>query len=278
MLVSESGGHTLRITWGDDSTDVDWRCFDTVPYSNRVAGTNLTNDFTEWYATNDCGGLFARRITLFQGVATWSQWAPFNLPTARSFVLDVATSLSPDGINYVFIIDRGRIFQRHRVGPQYAAFSAWKEVSGPESKLVGAGLRLDGRQQLFLLDDAGEPSTCIQISSALGADFDECVDFGSADVPELVHITAPYRVPEGSPVFALDVDGAVWVRFPDEYGGFDAWEPFEVAPPEPLVSISGGGVPNWTGAPFRVAGVTRSGFVYMIVRRSGVWGTWSPVF
>jgi hypothetical protein len=278
LVVSENGGHTVRINWGDDTVDVDWRCFDTVPYADRLAGTNLTNDLSEWFVTTQCGDLYVRRIIAYLGGGVWTQWTPFSLPTARSFVLDVATSLSAEGFNYVFIVDRGRVLQRHRLGTDNAAFSAWQEVAAPPSRLLAAGLRADGRQQLFLVNEAGDPSTCIQVSNKLGADFSECVDFGSADVPELVHIAAPYRVPGGSPVLALDVDGAVWVRFPDEYGGFDAWEPFEVAPPEPLVSISGGGVPNWTGAPFRVAGVTRSGFVYMIVRRNGAWGTWSPVF
>lgn len=275
LIVSERGGHTIRITWGDDINQIDWRCFDTVPYANHLAGTTMTNDFSEWFATTDCGAVFARRLVPYQGSTVWSPWAPFSLPAPGSFVLDIAASLAADGTNYVFVVDRGRVFQRHRVGTEAASFSPWAEVEAPQSTQLAAGLRLDGRQQLFLLDERGEPFTCIQKSSKLGAAFAGCVDFDGAAVPELIHVTAPYRVESGSPLLALDVEGAMWSRFQNDAGGFEPWQPFPVPPPEPLVSIAGGGILNWTGAPLRVAGITRGGNVYVITRRDGAWGTWS---
>jgi hypothetical protein len=273
LVVTERNGHTIRTTWGDDNADVDWRCFDTVAYADRVAGTSMTNDWGEWFVTTECGGLFVRRLVLSGELGGWGPWVPFSLPSARSFVQDIATSLAADGINYVFIVDRGRVYQRHRLGTESASFSAWDKVQAPTSERLAAGLRPDGRQQLFVLDENGEPFTCVQTSTELGAEFEACVDFDGDDVPQLTQIISPYRVAEGSPLLALDVDGMLWTRFQNGVGGYDDWQEFPVAPPERLKSVAGGGLPL-AGDPLRVAAIAQGGSVYMIVRRDGAWGTW----
>ncbi|HEX6277331.1 MAG TPA: hypothetical protein VFZ53_30020 [Polyangiaceae bacterium] len=273
LLVSEDHGYATKINWGDDSTTVGWRCFDMVPYADRVAATSQTNDLAEFYAATQCGKLFVRRILPYGQNVAWSHWTPFSLPTSRSFALDVAASMARSGTNYVFVIDRGRVFQRHRLGPD-AAFSDWKEVVAPKTQLLAAGLRADGRQQVFVVDYERQPWSCVQVSPEPGADFETCVDFASADVPPLVHITAPYRVLDGSPVFALDIDGTLWARFQNASGVFGAWQSFQQDAPGPFSSIAGAHAANSFNDLLRIAAITRSGSVYMKTRRGGVWGPW----
>lgn len=279
LLVSGAMTSSVAITWGDELDQKGWFCFDTVPHSARLAATSLTNDGVEWFSATDCGGLFVRRmIPGPSGAFQWADWTPHSLPSDDSFVLDVAASLAFDETNYLFIVDRGRVFESHRLGPEYAPFSAWQEVAAPQSRFVAAGRRADGRQQLYLVDDAGEPSTCIQSSTELGAAFEACSDFGSADVPPLVDIDAPYRVPEGSPVFAVDRDGFVWARFQDESGELGAWQPFRHSnQPGAFVSLAGATVPNSPEHSLRVVGITTAGSVFMTTRRGTAWGAWGYI-
>lgn len=276
IVVPQDLTSVVAITWGDDSGSVGWACFDIVPHPDRAAATSLSNDAPEIFVTTQCGQLYVRHYFADSSVASWGAWTPFSAPDVNSFIRDVALSESPEGVTHVYVVDRGRLFFRRRSDAMpYSAFGTWSALRTPASTRVAAGLRADGRQQLFALDLQGHPYTCIQSEAALGSAFEDCTDFGEDALPALTDIEAPYHVVDELPVFGLDNAGSLWLReldTPDHYGHWVKFKPTDQ--PQPFIAIAAAGHLTWPGARLRLVAVGRNGSIYQTERIDDVWSAW----
>ena len=276
FFASRTDSLSIGVNWGDlNYRAVGWCCFEQVLYPDRVAATVLTNDFPEVFVTTKCGKLYGRR----KSVSGWDPWRDLSLPADDdSVVRDVAMSLSPSGITYIYVVDRGRVFARRRENEEPAAvFRDWWEVGPRGARLVAAGLRPDGRQQVFTIDAAGASWSCTQNFPELDSPFAGCMRFGSPELPPLIDIEVPYHVDGKLPVFGLDVRGVLWQRTLDVDGEFGPWQPFSEDPqPVAFTALASGGdrrYPN--GGLLRLVAVGNDGIVYGRMRRYGAWEPWT---
>jgi hypothetical protein len=277
VFASKAGTQMIAVAWShvqDLGSWTNWLCFDAIPYPERMAATSLVNAAPEVFVTTGCGELYVRR--LIPGVA-WSGWTRFGLPSARSFVTDVALAVSAEGVNHVYVADRGSVFLRHRVGfDTYAPFGPWQELGSSDVHVVAAGRRQDGRQMVFMLDANGLPLAQVQRSAEIGAPFDPGFDFDSDDVPKLVDIEATHGT-KPLDVLAVDAGGALWLRREEGSDGFTPWSAWPgPTPPEGLEAIAAGGLPSGAGSPLLVSAIGRSGATYRILRVNDIWETWQP--
>jgi hypothetical protein len=252
-----------------------WYCFDVVPYPERMAATPLMNSVPEVYVVTRCGYLYVRRQIVEGTFNAWSHWTTFSLPSARSFVTDVALAVSDERVNHVYVADRGSVFMRHRdgLGP-YDPFSDWYELGFSDARVVAAGRRNDGRQTVFVLDAGGRPFERVQRSADLGAPFDPPVDFGAVDVPAFIDIEAAHET-QPLDVIAVDVQGVLWHRREDGSGAYSPWSSWPgPAPPERLVTIAASATRSVDAFPLLVFGVGESGAIYRSIRVYDEWGPW----
>jgi hypothetical protein len=257
-----------------DTVWTSWFCFDAIPQPDRFAVAPLLNGLAEVFATTRCGGLYRRTQT----VNEWLPWQPFSVPAAGSAVTDAATSVAPDGTNFVYVADGGGVFTRHRTGSDsYAPYGAWQEISGASgASLVTAGLRFDLRQQVFSLDGQGSVRTSIQRTNDPDSAFGPWSDFDSSQLPApLVDIEAPHGGPPPLEVFAVDSNGNLWLRAEGPAGGFGPWTPWRgPPPPATLVSLSGAALKAASGTPLQLVGLGAAGGVYTLRRTAAVWDDW----
>jgi hypothetical protein len=254
-----------------------WFCFDAVPKPDRLAVASLLNGEAEVFVTTRCGALYRRASWPGAG---WLPWQPVTAPSVGSAVSDAATSVSSTGTNYLFVADGGKIFARNRVGTDsYSPYGEWREISGlTGAVLLTAGLRSDGRQQVFSLDAQGTVRTAVQAMADDDSTFGAWVDFDSRELPApLLDIEAPHGGPFPLEVFAVDSNGSLWQRTEDpETGGFLPWQAWNgPPPPSSLVSLSGAAVKLAAGTPLQLAGLSAGGAVYSIRRTGNVWFEWT---
>jgi hypothetical protein len=274
-FASKTGTHMIALTWGQDPLSTPWVCFDTVPYPRRVAATKLRNGTSEAFVTTDCGQLYVRRLIAHGTLYAWNSWVAFGLPSPQSFVTDVGLAVSSEQRNHVYIADRGAVFTRHRLDDDtYAPFSPWENIGLSHVRIVTAGLRLDDRLEVFVLDDQGRPSSALQISSDAEAGFHPPSDFDSESVPALLDIEAAYgTVPLD--VLAVDVEGTLWMRREVDAGTFSSWTAWPgPPPPEELVALAAAGLHRLEGAPLMLFAVGRSGTTYRVKRSHDTWESW----
>jgi hypothetical protein len=276
VLATQPGSSTLVISWGDPDSWTGWHCFDVVAHVSRVAAARLRNDFSEAFAVTECGTLHDRRMVQSNGEVAWSTWSQMKLPTATSVATDVATSVSGDGTNHLYVADRGRVFVRRRISEAaFAAFGPWSEVGAQGARTIAAGLSPDGRQELLFLDAEGAPHFCRQRSAELDAGFDACEDFAADDVPRLIDLDVPTGLGTNVLVFALDEDGVVWQRERDGSGTFGVWQKFRSdEQPFMFTEIASAGVHTYPGLPLLFVGVANGG-VYATRRVNDVWEPWA---
>jgi hypothetical protein len=279
LFASTVSSHTVAISWGSDAQGpawFPWACFDAVPRAERVASTTLHNELPEIFVTTQCGDLFVRRRVVTSDVDTWSPWSTMRLPRGESFITDVAASVDANHIHHVYVVDAGSVFVRNRVNEDtYASYGSWRGIgSGTFFRTVTAGLRADGRQQVFALDAEGKPRTSVQVSATLGDAFEAWADFGAVGLPPLVDIEAPSGTP-AIEVYAIDETGSLWTRWENESGGFSDWAEWQgPEPPEALVALAAAAIPPPGSPELLVAGVGSSGAVYRTRRVNDAWVAW----
>jgi hypothetical protein len=274
LYGAKADKNTVVVSWTGDAVASWWQpwlCFDAVPIPKRVAATSLRNGWPEVFVSTGCGTLFRR--TGYTD-ASWSSWTTFGLPSPQSFVTDVALSLASDGTNHVYVADRGSVFVRQRVGSDPdGPFSAWQSLGSPGAEIVAAGLRSDGRQQVFMLDQAGRASTSSQSSHVLGSSFEEWSGLGSGVVGELVDIDVPYGV-ELLELYGIDTSGNLWSRREEGPDGLTDWTPWQgPTTPFPLVGVVSAALPpiEQAGPRLMLGAITRDGIVHIIQRVSDQW-------
>jgi hypothetical protein len=278
LFATTASSHALAVSWGGETPSpawAPWQCFDAVPQAERVAAGVMLDDWPEVFVTTRCGELFFRRLIVNPNTFAWSPWAPMSLPLGDSFVTDVAASVDANGINHVYVADRGNVFVRNRVGElTYDPYGPWRAIGSGTFRIVTGGLRADGRQQVFALDSEGKPKTSAQVSGTLGDSFEPWVDFGAVGLPPLVDIEAPYGT-AAIEVYAIDETGSLWTRRENESGGFSAWAEWQgPEPPESLVALAAAGTPPPATPALLVVGVGSSGSVYRTRRENSAWGPW----
>jgi len=274
VFGSQPDSSTVGVFWGDLNTWTRWLCFSVVPHPTRVAATRQTDDRPEVFAVTECGRLYARHTLEREGRADWSAWTEMRLPSGDSVATDVAATMSGWDVTYLYVADRGHVFVRHRVSADpFAAFGPWVDTGARRATTLTAGLRPDGRQQLFYLDDAGRPKSCRQTAAELDAPFEACRDFGAAQLPRLVELDAPLGPSSSLLVFGLDEDGIIWVRELGDTGEeFGTWRTFREQP-FPFTRIATAGTRQYAGLPFLVLGVA-NGNVYGTLRLNDAWDDW----
>lgn len=275
-FASKSGTHMIALAWGNqDLSFTPWVCFDAVPYPRRVAATTLRTGTSEVFVTTDCGQLYVRRLIARDSLYAWSNWVAFGLPSPKSFVTDVGLAVSSEQTNQVYIVDRGAVFRRYRLGAEpYGPFSPWEDIGFSHARIVTAGLRMDNRQQVFVLDEAGRPSSAVQVSSDLESGFQAPSDFDASAVPMLLDIEAAYGTAPLD-VLAVDVDGTLWMRREGNEGIFSSWTAWPgPPPPEELVALAAAGLHRLEGAPLLLFAVGRSGTTYRAKRANDAWQSW----
>lgn len=281
LFGTKADSNMVAVSWTGDSVGSWWQpwlCFDAVPIPKRVAATSLRNGWPEVFVSTGCGTLF-RRLSYNDGI--WSSWMPFGLPSPQSFVTDVALSLASDGANHVYVADRGNVFVRRRLDADpYGPFSGWQSLGSPGAEVVAAGLRSDGRQQVFAVDQAGRASTSSQSSAELGSSFAEWVELSSSIVSEVVDIDVPYGT-EFLEVYGVDPSGNLWSRREDGSDGLTEWTPWQgPATPFPLVGVASAALPpiEPAGPRLVLAVLTRGGIAYLIQRDFDQWApNWTRI-
>jgi hypothetical protein len=215
LYATQPTGNVMSLRWtlgNDPAADWQaWTCFDLVPHPERAAAANLSDNMPEVYVTTHAGGLFVRRFTLQP--YGWVPWQPHPLPTYGSRAVDVAAVGLPSLILFLYVIDRDRVFVRHREGSSPgSAYLPWVEIDAPPGpRRITAAIRPDGRQQVFIADDAGALFTAIQTGADLDAGFGEFERLGDVSTPAFGEISCGYLT-NGSPVVFGLSDGAVWSR------------------------------------------------------------------
>jgi len=260
----------------DHSIWLTWSCFDAVPYPVRLAATTLSNDAPEVFVTTECGRVYVRRY--FVGAAEiWSPWLPLDLPSNVGFVTDVSTSRGD--ANYVFLVDRaGKVFAAAKTDP-YGRYAPWHEVATGAGRGIASGFREDGFQQLFTLDDHGHVLTSVQTDGDLDS-FGDWLPFGEGSDLAFVDIDAPYGMNGALRVYAVDRDGAIWMR-EQEGDGFGAWQEFTDLEPPPettFVGIAGARIASRPDGAFLLVTVARQGTVHLArFTNTGGWEPWHTI-
>lgn len=206
-----------------DSSWKVWLCFDLVRQPQRTAATNLSDLTPEAYATTTDGKLFVRHF--YFDPYGWAPWESLPLPDPSSRATDVAAVGLPSPILFVYVIDRDRVFTRRRGSSNpLSAYQPWREISAPPSvRRISAGMRPDGRQQLFVTDAAGAMFTAIQSNAAPDASFGSFQRFGDDTTPTFTEVHCAYLKDHSVSVFALS-NGGVWSRRPSGEE-WTAWTP-----------------------------------------------------
>ncbi|MET0795573.1 MAG: hypothetical protein ABW061_28905 [Polyangiaceae bacterium] len=213
LYATQPNENVLSLRWTfDASYDADWQwwsCFDLVPQAQRSAAANLSDFSPEVYATSKAGALFVRHF-YSDG---WAPWEPHPLPNADSHADDVAAVGWPSPVLFLYVIDRGRVFVRHRANSNsLSQYRPWVEVRGPAGlRRIAALLRLDGKQQIFVTNEARQVFSAVQTESGLDAAFTEFTPFGGASAPTLDEITGGYLKDGSGVLFGLSA-GVVWSR------------------------------------------------------------------
>jgi hypothetical protein len=210
----------ISIRWSNpdqSSWDV-WRCFDFVHLPERVAAANLSNFYPEIYVSTGAGRLMVRRF--YSDVSGWDNWTELSLPTAASVAQDVAAVGLPSPLMFVYVIDRGRIFVRHRKSTDWQSeYGLWASVSTPTpANRLCAAMRVDGRQQLFVLTGGGAVITAVQSVADPDSSFGAFVSFGDASAPQFSDLQCGYAADSSPEIFALS-DGVAWAGQPNAAGG-----------------------------------------------------------
>ncbi|MES1173865.1 MAG: hypothetical protein ABUL62_06005 [Myxococcales bacterium] len=217
--------NSVSIRYSDPTQSVwaDWLCFDGLPQPQRIAAVNLTGEFLlpEIYVTTAQGRLFARRY--YSTVDGWTQWEELTLPTASSRAIDVAGVGAPSPMLFMYIIDRDQIFMRHKLTSDgHSAYGRWALVGTPASaKHVCAVVRSDNKQQVFVLDDAGNVHTSVQLDVAPDSAFQDFEPLTDGSTLRFSELRCGYST-DGSPaIFGLS-NGALWTRL-QSAGAWGLW-------------------------------------------------------
>ncbi len=279
IVASKRASSTVVQSYTKDVSDslwTPWFCFDALRDPLHIAGIALASGYQEFFATTRCGQLQHRVDT--GTPAFWLPWQALDLPNATSLVSDVNVSLTSDGGNALFVLDRGRAFWRRRPPDDGSgAYGAWRPIGDATNFVaVTAGLLSDSRLEVFAIDTSGHVSTSAQNTADLDADFGTWLDFGSAALPHvLVDVEAPHSGPTPLEVYAVDSSGALWTRTENSSHAFSAWAAWSgPVPPAGIVALSGAGLRNATGTPLQIAVLTASGAVYTVRRTAGSWDSW----
>jgi len=245
VYATQPSSNSMTMRWslgtGFDSSWYAWTCLDSLRQPQRTAAANLSGFGTEVYVTTKSGALFVRH--LFTSIG-WAPWESHPLPSANSHADDVATVGRPSSIPFLYVIDRARVFVRHRANSsEVAQYLPWAEVKAPPSpQRISAGIRLDGRQQVFIVDATGSAFTSIQTSALPDAGFGAFERFGDESTPTLSEIQCGYLENGSLTVFGLSA-GAVWSR---SLSG-NAWGAWTPEPGQGALTLLTLAVGSWFG-------------------------------
>ena len=274
LWVAKAGTDTVAVTWTKSGWP-DFGCFDTVPEPQRGAAAILRNAATQVFMTGHCGELWQRTILLppYTMPPQWEPWQRFDLSTAAGFAEDVASSLTQDGTNVLYVVANGAAYATHRVGlDPYADWADWQEIHGHAGSLVTAGTRSAGEQQIFTIDADGHPWTNIQSEEDLDSEFEGWQDFGSESqiLPRFIDIEVVYgRIP--LEVYALAEGNELWWRKQDDTGVFTPWVKWALGMPDiPLKAISASQLNGSVLNGMTIAGVGEIG-IYARTRWDDTW-------
>lgn len=276
VFTSKADTNTMAIDWTSDNYGLEWGgldCFDAVPNPQRVAAARFGSADPQVYATTACGQVYARR--LFGYAPAWSGWSPLDLPAPSSVVTDVAVCLNRDGLSQLYVADRGHVFVRSQAAATTTApYGDWQDLGPGAGPIIAAANLADGRQQLLSLDAQGHPRATEQSSDEVNPEFGSWHDFGSADVPSLLDIDAPYANPTLE-VFAIDWTGELWIRCEDTDGTLTPWQLWSDAEqPARFVALAVASAPDGPGTPLVVAAVGEDEGVYVRARIYDLWRDW----
>jgi hypothetical protein len=264
--------HTVGVRWTSGAQWGGWGCFGTVPYPDRVVGSNLSNGYVEVFATTRRGKVFVQRQFPNQN----GPWLPFGLPASDSRATDVSVTVSREGLNHVYLVDRGRVFVRNKKSAAaYGPYGAWRDIGMAGGNVVSSAVRPDGRQQVFALDAERAPITSVQLSSDLGSGFESWTDFDRAGVPPLVDLESTRDNAGQLLVLAADSSGQLWTRSLGQNDEWLAWQPWNGSPaPMLITSLATARSDAQLGAPVLLAILTADGFIHVTQLVGGAWGAW----
>ncbi|MEO7035579.1 MAG: hypothetical protein ABI548_16765 [Polyangiaceae bacterium] len=199
-----------------------WVCSGYVPGAKRLVASNLNNGMQQVFATTLDGKLFWQQ----EFIGGWSSYDPFNLPDVTSFVTDLAVSTAVGAHDYVYVIDRGKIFVRYRMTDlAYAPYGTWHDLgAGPGGSVLTAGVLPGGKQAVFALDPSGIPYELEQHEATLGASFGAWRPAGSTPVSGLVDVEYGRANDGTSLLVALPATGNVLTSAADSEGTFGPWQ------------------------------------------------------
>ena len=269
VYATQPATNVLSLRWMTNNPAIwdSWKCFDYVPYPQRTSAANLSNGSPEVYATTAQGQLFVRR--LYSSALGWGQWWPLSLPSPDSQAVDVYAVGVPSATLFLYLVDREKVFVRHRTtSDPFSAYGPWLELHGPDKPMrITAGMRTDGRQQVFVLTRDGALFTAIQSSTETNSSFGPFLPFGGGSPPTSTELQCGYLADGSFVLFSL---GSGLVQSSHANFSENAWTTWTVEPgatTHPLETLTIG---NQLGQPPTVFG-THGTDLWSHASGSGVW-------
>lgn len=228
LVAARRDDNAIGSAVGKNTSWSRWGCMGYVPGAQRMISSNIAGGRLErLFAVTSKGEVFWKQEFLLSWGVGWGAYLPFNLPTASSFISDVATATSSTGIDYVYAVDRSKIFFRNKFdsdpdGP----YGNWAPVGvspGPGGAVVTAGALPDGRQIVFGLDADGSPVEARQVDPAVGSAFDAWQPSGIGAPTGLTDIECGMTSDGRLQLFAARHGANIWTSTANVTGSFSTW-------------------------------------------------------
>lgn len=270
IFATQPTTNLMTYRWYDthSATWLPWECFDLVPHPARVAATNLSNSLPEVYVTTQSGSMFVRRFYSLD--IGWGEWEPLQLPTASSHVSDVAVVGPPSRILFLYVVDRGALFVRHRVDADaFSAYAPWHRLDAPfQAKRICSAVEVDQIQNIAALSADGTVLVSKQETTAPDAAFSAFEPLAGSSQMTFDELQCGYLADGTIVLFGL-AEGAVWSR---ALGASNNWIKESGNPPY----IQTFAVGSEAGSNSTVVGADANNTIWSHLERSENWNPIEP--
>jgi hypothetical protein len=163
------------------------------------------------------------------GTNAWQSWSELDRPGATTGLLDVDVAYDADHTNQLFAIGDDHVAYTRRwlnAAPD-AEWGAWQALPSPASSSlehISAIRRVDGSQQVFMLDAAGEMYTQWQRSATADSGWEAAVHWPRpAGMSTIVDLDVGWNHTGYPQLFAVDIDGTLWTRRSEIHSSIFGW-------------------------------------------------------
>jgi hypothetical protein len=202
-------------------------CFGAVSQPERLAATELSDGSALVLASTRTGGLLTRRGS--GNIETFSSWSSLDLPSPTSLVQDVAATRGAEQRNYLYVVDRGRVFYRSTSSAEAAsAYTAWSDLGVSDVRRLAATVLPSLAQIVILLGTDGTLGYAYQNAPTAGAPFSAVKPFPLAAPANTIDLECAQQRDQGVMAWVLDAQGQVRATsLPiDDSPSSSAWEPW----------------------------------------------------